>query len=203
MPTASNENTPHADLVAFLNTIGNVAADKVNPAFRSKYSSLAEILDTVKAEAAKHNLAVRQVIQSEDGKVSVVTSFLHRSGIEFDGGKVSFKSDGLNPQQLGSVLTYLRRAALSTGCCISTDVDDDGAKASALQAKPATATTPSPAESANWFAFIPLDLRIKAVKYLASKGWVDEDSVSLHDVPADKVEIIVGNKPAFLKAINR
>ena len=195
MPTASNENTPHADLVAFLNTIGNVAADKVNPAFRSKYSSLAEILDTVKAEATKHNLAVRQVIESEEGKVSVVTSFLHRSGVEFNGGKVSFKSDGLNPQQLGSALTYLRRQSVSTSCMLSTETDDDGAKASASQAKPA--------ESLNWFAFIPLDLRIKAVKYLASKGWVDEDSVSLHDVPADKVEIIVGNKPAFLKAINR
>ena len=202
MPTASNENTPHADLVAFLNTIGNVAADKVNPAFRSKYSSLAEILDTVKAEATKHNLAVRQVIESEEGKVSVVTSFLHRSGVEFNGGKVSFKSDGLNPQQLGSALTYLRRQSVSTSCMLSTETDDDGAKASALQAKPATATA-TPAESLNWFAFIPLDLRIKAVKYLAAKGWVDEDSVSLHDVPADKVEIIVGNKPAFLKAINR
>jgi len=84
-----------------------------------------------------------------------------------------------------------------------TETDDDGEKASASQAKPATATTPSAAESPNWFAFIPLDLRVKAIKYLASKGWVDENSVSLQDVPADKVEIIVGNKPAFLKAINR
>ena len=193
MPNA-NETTPHADLVQFLNTIGNVHADKVNPAFRSKYSSLAEILDTVKEEAARHNLAVRQVIQSEEGKVSVVTSFLHRSGIEFDGGKVSFKSDGLNPQQLGSALTYLRRQSISTACMLSTEVDDDGAKASGSHAKPA-------ADKSYWFAFIPLDQRSKAVAYLASKGWIDKDAVNLDDVPADKIELIVSNKPAFLKAI--
>lgn len=192
------EHPPQADLVSFLNTIGNVHADKVNPAFRSKYSSLAEILDTVKAEAAKHNLAVRQIIQSEDGKVSVLTSFLHRSGVEFDGGKVSFKSEGLNPQQLGSALTYLRRQSISTACGISTDVDDDGAKASGSPAKAAAA-----AESKNWFAFIPFDQRIKAIQYLATKGWIENESVSLQDVPADKVELILGNKPSFLKAISK
>lgn len=199
-PTAHSTHAAHGDLVQFLNTIGNVHADKVNPAFRSKYASLAEILDTVKAEASKHSLAVCQIIQSEEGKVSIITSFLHKSGVKFDGGKVSFKSDGLNPQQLGSALTYLRRQSLSTACMLSTDTDDDGAKASGSPAKPAAS---DPAESQNWFSFIPLDLRIKAVQYLASKGWVDEESVSLHDVPADKVEVIVGNKPAFLKAIAR
>ena len=193
-----NKSTPQSDLVSFLNTIGNVHADKINPAFRSKYSSLSEILDTVKAEANKHNLAVRQVIQSEEGKVSVVTSFLHRDGVEFDGGKVSFKSDGLNPQQLGSALTYLRRQSISTACGISVDVDDDGAKASTSNAK-----SSAQPESSNWFAFIPLDQRIKAVKYLSEKGWVDKESVSLQDLPADKVELIVQNKPAFLKAISK
>ena len=79
----NNTNADIQDMVNFLNTIGNVTADKVNPHFRSKYSSLAEILDTIKEHASKHNLAVRQMIQSEDGRVSVVTMFLHISGKEF------------------------------------------------------------------------------------------------------------------------
>jgi hypothetical protein len=179
---------PTADFVQFLNTIGNVTADKVNPHFRSKYSSLGEILDTIKEHASKHNLAVRQMIQSEDGRVSVVTSFLHISGKEFDGGKLSFKTDGLDPQKLGSCLTYLRRQSVSTACMLSTETDDDGAKAS------------TPAKSKEyWFSFIPLDQRAKATDYLVSKNWATD----LESLPADKVELILSNKPAFIKAISK
>jgi len=188
----NNTPDPTADFVQFLNTIGNVTADKVNPHFRSKYSSLGEILDTIKEHASKHNLAVRQMIQSEDGRVSVVTSFIHISGKEFDGGKLSFKTDGLDPQKLGSCLTYLRRQSVSTACMLSTETDDDGAKAS------------TPAKSKEyWFAFIPLDQRSKALDYLISKNWVSKDSDGLESLPADKVELILSNKPAFVKAISK
>jgi hypothetical protein len=187
-PMPNNTPEPNADFVQFLNTIGNVAADKVNPHFRSKYSSLAEILDTIKEHASKHNLAVRQMIQSEDGRVSVVTSFIHISGKEFDGGKLSFKTDGLNPQQLGSALTYLRRQSVSTACMLSTETDDDGAKAS----------TPTKSKE-YWFAFIPLDQRAKATEYLVAKNW----AADLESLPADKIEMIISNKQAFLKAISK
>jgi hypothetical protein len=80
-----------------------------------------------------------------------------------------------------------------------TETDDDGAKARASPARHTAHTVP--AESQNWFSFIPLDQRPMAIAYLASKGWVEKESTSLHDVQADKVELIVGNKPAFLKAI--
>jgi len=187
----NNTPDPTANFVEFLNTIGNVTTDKVNPHFRSKYSSLAEILDTVKEHAHKHNLAVRQMIQSEDGRVSVVTSFLHISGKEFDGGKLSFKTDGLDPQKLGSAITYLRRQSISTACMLS-QTDDDGAAAS----------TP-PKSKEYWFAFIALDQRPKAMEYLISKGWVSKDSDGLESLPADKVELILSNKPAFIKAISK
>ena len=187
MPNNIPEPNPTANFVEFLNTIGNVTADKVNPHFRSKYSSLAEILDTIKEHASKHNLAVRQMIQSEDGRVSVVTSFLHVSGKEFDGGKLSFKTDGLDPQKLGSCLTYLRRMSASTACMLS-QADDDGSAAST-----------SAKSKEYWFAFIPLDQRAKATEYLISKNWAND----LESLPADKVELILSNKPAFIKAISK
>lgn len=122
--------TPHADLVGFLNAVGNVHADRVNPAFKAKYASLAEVLETVKPVAAKYRLALSQLATSEEGRVVIGTTFVHTSGMVFDLGKLSFKSDGLTPQQVGSAITYLRRQSIQTACGISTDTDDDGASAS-------------------------------------------------------------------------
>lgn len=126
-PTPTNAN---ADLVAFLNDVGNVHADRVNPAFKSKYASLAEVLETIKGVAAKHRLAVVQLLDSEDGKVIVHTTIRHVDGTTFGAGRLSVKAEGLTPQQIGSAITYLRRQSLMTAVGISTDLDDDGAAAS-------------------------------------------------------------------------
>lgn len=114
-----------------MNDLTNAHADKVNPAFKSRYASLAEILDTVKPVAAKHGFCVRQVADSLDGLVRVSTFFQHDSGETFPGGLLAVKADTLTPQQLGSALTYIRRQGLQTACCISVDLDDDGASSSA------------------------------------------------------------------------
>jgi hypothetical protein len=138
-PTAHN---PNADLVTFLNDVGNVHADRVNPAFKSKYASLAEVLETVKGVAAKHRLAIVQALDSEDGKVIVNTSIRHADGTVFPAGRLSVKAEGMTPQQIGSAITYLRRQSLMTAVGIATDLDDDGAASS----KPAafTASTHAP-----------------------------------------------------------
>ena len=78
--------TARDNLVAFLNAIGNVAADKVNPAFKSRYASLPELLDSVKAVAKEYDLAVHQSLSSADGTVRVTTTILHASGEEFPAG---------------------------------------------------------------------------------------------------------------------
>ena len=138
-PTANN---PNADLVTFLNDVGNVHADRVNPAFKSKYASLAEVLETVKGVAAKHRLAIVQALDSEDGKVIVNTSIRHADGTVFPAGRLSVKAEGMTPQQIGSAITYLRRQSLMTAVGISTDLDDDGAASS----KPAAFTASTPAQ---------------------------------------------------------
>jgi hypothetical protein len=135
----STANNPNADLVAFLNDVGNVHADRVNPAFKSKYASLAEVLETIKGVAAKHRLAVVQLLDSEDGKVIVHTTIRHVDGTTFGAGRLSVKAEGLTPQQIGSAITYLRRQSLMTAVGISTDLDDDGAAAS----KPTAFASPS------------------------------------------------------------
>jgi hypothetical protein len=196
-PTAT---TARQDLVAFLNSIGNVHADRVNPAFRSRYASLSEVLDTVKGVAVKHNLAVHQTLQSYDGQVRVSTVFLHNDGTEYLAGSLAVKSDGLTPQQLGSALTYLRRQSLQTAVGVSTDLDDDGASASGARPAPAAA----PAKPAGpWYSFLSALEAERAHAYCVSKGWLPPSAADLSELPADRVELILSNKPAFMKAIGR
>ena len=129
-----------SDLVQFLNTVENVTADRVNSHLRAKYASLAETLDTVKPAAAKHNLALRQMINSVEGMLCVQTFFLHSNGEQIEAGSLTIKTEGMTPQQLGSALTYLRRQSIHTACGISTDQDDDGhTSSSPVQARPAQA----------------------------------------------------------------
>jgi hypothetical protein len=194
--------TARQDLVAFLNTIGNVAADRVNPAFKSKYASLSEILDTVKAVAREHNLAVHQSLSSADGQVRVSTVFLHDSGEIHDSGTLAFIAPG-DAQKLGSAITYLRRQSLQTACGISTDVDDDGAKASNPAIGRAKYQREDDMRVGKWHDFIPSDtLRLKAKDYLVLKGWLP-DGAPIDTLSNEHQMVIAENQAAFLKAISK
>jgi len=195
MPKDTQPKTARQDLVAFLNAIGNVSADRVNPAFKSKYASLSEILDTVKAVAREHNLAVHQSLSSAEGQVRVTTTFLHDDGTIHDSGTLAFIAPG-DAQKLGSAITYLRRQSLQTACGISTDIDDDGAKASGNSAQRASARPDV------WYSFIPAEKLGKAKDYLVSKGWLAEDH-ALTTLTNEHQLVIAENQTAFLKAISK
>lgn len=190
--TQKEKPTAKQDFVSFLNSVRNAHADRVNPAFKSRYSSLSEVLDTVKDAAAPFNLALHQRLSSNETEVRVSTIILHADGTEFDCGSLAAKSGTMNPQQLGSAITYLRRQSIQTACGISVDLDDDANKASNTKPK-----TPGV-----WFTFIPLDLRPKAIDYLRSKCWIPEGGL-LDDLPDDKQELISAQQNAFLKAIQK
>lgn len=181
------------DLVAALAALENVGANRQNPAFKAKYVSLDALLDSVKATLKEHDFALRQVLVSEDGRIGVQTSFLHIDGTVFDAGKLMVKADGLTPQQVGSALTYVRRQSIQTACGISTDLDDDGASASGTRIiKP----------SGKWYSFLSPAETSSAFKYCVDKGWLSA-SQDIADLPADKIELINGNRTAFIKAINK
>lgn len=199
--TESN-TTANKSFVACLAELANVTPNKTNPAFKSKYVSLDELLDSIKPTLAAHGFALRQVLLSEDGKVGVHTYFLHESGATFDGGKLMVKGESLNPQQLGSALTYIKRQSIQTACCISTDGDDDGAKASAGNYAKAVVKESLTTQPAIWTDFIPSALQAKAKAYCIGKGWLTDDDL-LVDLNAAKVEAILGNKEGFLKAIQK
>lgn len=134
---APNTNTPHARLAAALAEMESPTANKVNPAYKSRYATLDHILDTVRPILAKHGLALTQAVYSTEGRVGVKTSIVHPEGLlELGEITVATKPD-TTAQQVGGILTYLRRQSIQAALGIATDLDDDGNESSVT---PATRT---------------------------------------------------------------
>jgi len=87
--------------------IRNARLDKTNPHFKSKYASLAAVLEAI-APFADHGIAVNETI-----------------GYDAE-GRFVLTTQNLDSQKTGSALTYARRYSLSVICGISSDEDDDG-----------------------------------------------------------------------------
>ena len=119
--------------------VENASKTSTNPHFRSKYADLAEIINTVRPVFAKHGLAIVQSPSYADGLVSVTTLLTHKSG-QWIRDVASAPAPKLDPQGVGSAVTYLRRYAIGAFACIASEADDDGNAASQQKAR---ANTPS------------------------------------------------------------
>lgn len=191
----------NADFVTALNALENVSANKSNGAFKgSKYVSLDQLLDAVKPVLAAHNLALCQVVDTkEDGRIGVVTCFRHRDGTIFPGGNLFIRADGMNPQQIGAALTYIRRQSAQTACCVSVDADLDGNGLSASPAikTPQTATQAPQIGKPSGYTDHPE----AAVRVLLRKGWLKEGQ-GLTDLTGEHL-IAIANNPAFNAAVKK
>lgn len=137
---ATTTSTLNSAIVAALGELRNVAKDKVNPHFKSKFTSLDAILDATRPVLAKHGLALSQEPVFEDGMAGVVTRIIHAGG-ESRESKLLLPLRDQSAQGVGSCLSYARRYAAAAVLGIASDEDDDGHVAStpakALIAKPA------------------------------------------------------------------
>ena len=130
MKTSDNVELVSAALVSMQAEAQHANFDSKNPHFKSKYASLAEVIDTVKPVLAKHGLAIVQMPAFRENVGHVLcTRIIHKSGqwIEDEMRLNPIKDD---PQGLGSSLTYSRRYSIPAICMIASEDDDDGNKAS-------------------------------------------------------------------------
>jgi hypothetical protein len=101
----------------------------VNPYFKSKYASLGDVIDAAKPTLAKNGLSVSQLVTSEQGCIGVTTILMHKSG-EWLSSNISLQLNDEKGRSLakaaGSVITYLRRYALSAILGMYADEDTDG-----------------------------------------------------------------------------
>jgi len=213
---AAFQLTPNEALVLAVNHCSNVAAEKFNPHFKSKYFGLSDLLAEVKPVFMKYGLTILQTPYTTETRIALKTEVLHHTGHRFDFGELAVKSEGTNLQQLGSITTYLRRYSISTLAGISgdTDLDDDGNAAShkpypaQAYAKPVHKTQPEgKASTQTWWLGIGIDTvaKVKAAEsILWKKGWLTEGEL-LEFLPDDKVLVLTGNPKmtqAFMEAVN-
>jgi hypothetical protein len=117
-----------AALAKALPAVQNATKDATNPHFRSDYATLQAVIGTTKPVLAEHGIVALQGPGWDGDKCTLTTRFLHESGewIETTAGTPVSKMD---PQGVGSAITYLRRYSLAAMAGIGQD-DDDGNAAS-------------------------------------------------------------------------
>ena len=145
-------NLEHANAALFAaiaqaqGEVENATKSATNPHFRSKYADLAEVLNTVRPVFARHGLAIIQSVSSDQQLVTVATTIAHKEG-GFVTSSMSCTLPTSKIQDLGSMVTYLRRYSVAAMTCISQE-DDDGNAASQRPAKASTEPQkPSPTQA--------------------------------------------------------
>ena len=116
-------------LVKVQSVMETASKDANNPFFKSKYTTLAGCWDVARKPLADNGLAVIQTTTFDEGNsVIVETTLSHISG-EWVRGSLKMPLVKLDPQAVGSAITYARRYALSAMIGIVSEEDDDGESA--------------------------------------------------------------------------
>ena len=113
--------------------VSNVHKDGRNPHFKSKYSTIESVIETLKPILNEVGLGVIQpaVTGSQPGTVAVETTLYTKEGASHT-WKLEMSPVQNNPQAAGSVITYLRRYMLVSLFFLVQD-DDDGNASSIKQ----------------------------------------------------------------------
>ncbi|WP_347975686.1 ERF family protein [Microbacterium sp. ProA8] len=126
----SDESQLAKALTAFHTELPKVGKGSTNPAFKSKYADLADIVSVVLPALAKQGLAwITTPRVSDDGFV-LEYELRHTSGDSITGSWPLPDPEKATPQQMGSAVTYAKRYTLSAVTGIAPDEDDDGNAAS-------------------------------------------------------------------------
>jgi hypothetical protein len=165
-------------LVKFQASVSKVAKEANNPFFKSKYASLANILDTIQKPLSECGLAVSQF---PDGN-ALTTIILHAdSGEWMESSYVMPVAKQNDPQAMGSAMTYARRYALGSILNLNIDDDDDGEKAMGRQIPKKDELTP---KHPSW---------AKAVEHLKTGGLMT-DITSKFEVSPVNMKLLIGEK---------
>jgi hypothetical protein len=165
-------------LVKFQASVSKVAKEANNPFFKSKYASLANILDTIQKPLSECGLAISQF---PDGN-ALTTIILHAdSGEWMESSYVMPVAKQNDPQAMGSAMTYARRYALGSILNLNIDDDDDGEKAMGRQIPKKDELTP---KHPSW---------TKAVEHLKTGGLMT-DITSKFEVSPVNQKLLIGEK---------
>ena len=127
--TWEGERAPFAKaFIAAQKATEAVKKASTNPAFKSRYADLAVVVEAVIPALNESGIAVIQSPSFDGDLVSVTTVLLHESGSSVT-GTLSMRPTKMDPQGVGSAITYARRYALLAMAGAAPE-DDDGHAAS-------------------------------------------------------------------------
>jgi hypothetical protein len=138
-----DNNAMNKALIGVQKCVLKATKDGTNTFFgNSKYATLDSILEAIRGPLTENGFALVQDATTGDMSVSVVTRLLHESGAELVSPPLSaplkkeFTKTGVelppSVQQIGSLVTYLRRYSLCPFLGVALDDDDDGNMASQI-----------------------------------------------------------------------
>jgi len=107
--------------------IEGASKDSNNPFFKSKYADLRAVWDACREPLSKNNLAVIQTVRKINNDLFLVSTLTHSSG-QWIESYYPIITQKIDPQSLGSCVTYARRYSLAALIGVYQE-DDDGEKA--------------------------------------------------------------------------
>lgn len=146
------------DFTSYFSEVSNPKNTKMNLFTKAKYAPLDEVLNAVRPILGEFNIGIMQVPNIlEDGKVGVDTLITHKNGgmISIQGIYIKPKKD--DAQEIGSVITYVRRYTLCSVLGVSSEEDDDGNDGSGKKIKS------TPDKDITEVTFVTLKARIQSL----------------------------------------
>lgn len=108
--------------------------DSANPFFKSKYADLASCWEVCREPLSKNGLSIIQNSKTENGDVLINTILAHKSG-QYIANQLKLKPAKLDPQSIGSAITYGRRYELMAMVGIATEGDDGNQSSAKIASK--------------------------------------------------------------------
>lgn len=119
----------------FFAEIQNPKNTKINPFLKNKYAPLDVVLNALREPMSKHGLSFMQIPTVDGDQIKVDTLLMHESGVYMAIEGISMKPQKMTAQEIGGVITYIRRYVISAICSIASEEDDDGNEDSGKKSK--------------------------------------------------------------------
>ena len=148
-------------------TVEAVKKDSKNPFFKSSYADLASIWHAIREPLTSNGLSVLQEPSTEGNKVRITTTLMHTSG-EFLRSVLEVPAVKVDPQGIGSAITYARRYALGAIVGIAPEDDDCNAASGGGDRKPQQQKN------------IPQNLGLQTADNIAAKKAFGNDDISFN-----------------------
>lgn len=134
---STNNITPEfaSAYVQAISKTRDVVADAENPFHKNSYATLGAHISATKSIFAQYGLAIVQFPYGDAHQVGVNTMVIHKDGGYIQNYITLPVADGVKGQDVGSLISYLRRYAIASVANLATS-DDDGEADRVVRSEP-------------------------------------------------------------------